>query len=180
MINLFSFICKIPCYWIQRETEDIEDVRPFFLLIMIFYVCLRRDLSVLCACNSSVWKHSFRVYNLLIFSVWIPRYGFAFGSFRNKAGWSLTALLRWTEVCFQSPCYTERHSHGHLWLVFGDLKMEMSWLGQFLFHWPSATGAEKTLVVFNLQMKGWISWHAFLTKLLGLLFECHFLLKDLT
>lgn len=106
------------------------------------YTCWDRYLNVPCACISLFWKHnSFSVDMVPFFSVLIPKHSFDSGSFRSKAHWSLTARLRWTQVCFQSPCCTERHSHGHLWLVCGDLKMETSWLGPSLLHWPSATGA---------------------------------------
>lgn len=102
------FTCKIPYYWIQREADDTEKIRGFGFFLQPthynLYTCWDRYLNVPCACISLFWKHnSFSVDMVPFFSVLIPKHSFDSGSFRSKAHWSLTARLRWTQVCFSEP-----------------------------------------------------------------------------
>lgn len=79
-----------------------------FLFLLLIFMYVGVEIYIYCV---HVSPHSEdKRLELTLFSVQCsdyPRTEPGFGSFSIKAGVSLTACLRWAEVCFQSPCFTE-------------------------------------------------------------------------
>ena len=131
-------MCMISCSYIQREGNEIEEITLFFSLLGDFCICWTRDLNTLCAYNSSLWKRT--VLECILFIIqccYYPKAAFGFWFIYKQGKHVLNGLSQVDRGLFSEPLL----HRAMLPLPSVTLYVGMCWLGQFLLHWPSATGA---------------------------------------